>query len=109
MCRLEDERLQGPVYRLLIMSLPDRRMACSRYIRAFVAILVLLAAPAMGGCGTALVAGAATKTVVGTGKLAVKTGAGAVKLTARGAGKVVGLAEEQERDFQGRDPGGDAG
>lgn len=55
--------------------------------------LVLVALP-LSGCGTYLVA----KTVTGAGSVVVGGAAGAVKLTGKAAGAVVGVGRDDDED-----------
>ena len=74
-----------PVYPLLTLPEPTRRMTASRPARIIVIATLLFAAALTGGCG-------GTRTVG-------DTTTGAVEPADKEPGGVVGLAEEQDRDF----------
>lgn len=59
-------------------------------------VLVLTLALPLSGCGAYL----AAKTVTGAGSLVVGGVAGAVKLTGKATGAVVGLAQEQDEQIE---------
>ena len=73
------------VYPLLTLPAPTRRMTASWPARFIVLATLLFAAAVSGGCGS-------TRAVS-------DTTTGAVAPADKGPGGVVGLAEEQDRDF----------
>ena len=76
------------VYRLLTLPLPSRAMSDLTPARIIVLVSILLAAGAASGCGGGRAARAVSHTTTG-----------AVRPAADDTSGVVGLAEEQDRDF----------
>ena len=74
-----------PVYPLLTLPAPTRRMTASRPARIIVTATLLIAAALSGGCGGTRAMGDSTT--------------GAVEPADKEPSGVVGLAEEQDRDF----------